>query len=225
MTVFKNKQSKMFNSVHGTTALDHKLRIRMKMSCDEYVMADAIHKMMIKGKEATNGRIHRWTGFSFNEVNGEKEAIKLLVILVKKGWIVQDKKKDILVTKKYQAYMDMELDDDYEFFWLKREDRMWTGSKPEGKKLFEKLSVNVGSKYLIQQKEDYFKFLLFQVNRDRPIMNVTTFLNQEKERFKEPWDEYLKNSMKKAGVETDEEKLAKQQQKPMTYDEKEKRFE
>jgi hypothetical protein len=187
------------NPIHGSTVINHRIRIKLKLSCDEYVLIDLIHKLMITNKVLSKERIRNWTGFTMEEVKPLFKSLK------EKGLYGKVRNKEdklqYVVTKRYQLAHKIEIDDDFEYFWQKSSNKTWTGSKKAGKMLYVKLVSKYGSEYLNAQKDAYFEYLSHTKNDWRHVMNVTTFLSIEKDRFNEAWSQYTKDI--KAGKKPD----------------------
>jgi hypothetical protein len=180
--------------IHGKSVINHKVRHRLKLSNDEYVVIDLIHRLSIQNKEFTEGRLLRWIAMKVDEVRPILSSLKSKGLYEVK---VVDGEDKFFVSKRYQKAHKIELDDDYEFFWQKRGDRKWHGSKKAGKELYNKVVARVGSQYINDQKEAYFKYLNHPSTGFRSIMNITTFLNLETQRFSENWTEYLEEAIVK----------------------------
>lgn len=179
------------NPIHGTTIINHRARHKLKISCDEYVLLDLIHKLTIKNKTLSKERIKNWIGFEYEDIKPIFKSVK------EKG--LYEKFTDVKgitrykVSKRYQTIHKIEMDDDYEEFWRPSNTRSWHGSKKAGKDLYKKLIDKYGSQYINAQKEAYFRYLEHPEVAWKTVMNVTTFLSLEKERFSENWNEYLKD--------------------------------
>ncbi len=197
LTLFKSVD---VNPIHGNTIIDHRIRHKLKLNFDEYVVIDLIHKLMITNKSFNYERLRNYIGIdllkdpdkiNYNYFSGIMKSLK-----EKK---LYDKKKDkngiiqFVVTKKYQIIHRIELDDNYELFWEKSDTHSWTGSKKAGKALYKRIIAKYGHVYINKQKENYFTFLSLKGNEWRHIMSITTFLNFEKERYNEAWGEYILN--------------------------------
>ena len=192
------------SNVHGSTIINHKVRVKLKLTIDQYTLLDLIHKLMVSNKEFTYGRIQRWIGMKKTDQKPDYKGVdphpdwdyikECMKVLKAKG-LYEHKmvkgEKQFIVTKRYQTIIQSETDDDFEFFWQKREPISWKGSKEEGRRLYHLAAAKFGTSYLNNQKEDYFEFLITE--NFRSVMNVTTFLNIDKQRFNEPWKEYTKD--------------------------------
>ena len=196
-------QSGVYNDVHGTSVIDHKLRVKMGLMMVEYVMLDFIHRVTIQKKAIDYGRIRRWTGLT-----DANEIRRIIGVLENKGLIIVEdliedgkaKRRIKGVSRKFQNICHTKEDDDFETFWSPAFEKKWTGSKQEAKKLFQVACSKFGASHVLNQKFNYFKFLSLPENAYRSVMMATVFLNMTKQRFNEPWDEYLATSIEKTNL-------------------------
>ena len=117
----KNKQisleffkSSELNNVYGSTVIEHKIRVKLKLTPEEYVVLDYIHKRQIANKDFDKG-LRGNTGYKSKE-----EILPILKSLKEKGLyefrVDNDGVKKRYVTKKYQIACKIETDDSFEEF-------------------------------------------------------------------------------------------------------------
>ena len=189
-------------SIHGTTIINHKARYKLKLSCDEYVLIDLIHKLMIQNKLMTKDRLKRWTGFDVEEARPLFNSLREKKLF--ESYKDEIDKTRYKVTKRYQIVHKLELDDNYEYFWQKKGNRTWHGSKAAGKKLYKIAADKYGVQYINNQKDSYFNYLSLEGMEWLRIQNVTTFLGTTTERYNEAWNEYAQEHLNKSRIDQPE---------------------
>lgn len=179
----------------GSTTINHSLRLKVGLNCSEYVMADCLYNFQLKRKEALISNIYNYTGFSAEE---QKVLISALIrhsIIFPPG--AND--KELTFTPKWLSEFET-VETEFEEFWSmtikdeKEKEKVvtaWPGSKVKAKDLYVKLRKKHTKDYLIQQRNDYFRYL--DLSRkdgfDRQKMMATVFLGKS-ERFAEDWEGY-----------------------------------
>ena len=180
MAVKKSYEEK----IYGKTIIDHKIRTKLNLDINEYVLLDVIEILEIKKVIFTSDDIYRMTGIQSNDVLYYVKRLKNLEFITKRNNLP-------LVTDKWKKAFEIS-DNEFDTFWFKDGKPAWTGSKKDAKKKYALARKNNSTEYLLQQRDYYFTFLAHPENNFRQKMGCSVFLNLDKERFKEPWEIYLK---------------------------------
>jgi hypothetical protein len=185
---------KEINRTHGSSVINHKIRIKLKLTMEEYCLLDLIHRLNIKDKPLNYDRIERYIGM-------DVEAAKVnLLSLFKKGLVERYKDtKKIIINPIWSKIHNTVLEDDFEVFWRKEKGISWTGSKSEAKVKYKSARESYTADFILEKKRAYFEFLSQPEMSYRTVMNAARFLNPKNEHFNESWEEYLSDLIKKRG--------------------------
>lgn len=133
----------------GTSIIDHSIRFKLKLTCDEYILCDLIYQF---NKRYKVGKIDykkylSTIGFIPDEV------VRIGKDLRSKGFITDDLKKNRITTT---ILWDNNFDDDAQF------EELWTlhpkGNKAEARENFMKSIRMVGYNLLTEKLQDYLEF-------------------------------------------------------------------
>lgn len=192
MEDIKNYKSKP-PKIIGSTKINHALRVKMELGCQEFVLMEAIVTLRAKHKPVTDMSVYQLTGLV------PQEATMTLESLVRKGFIfpmaTADGAPDI--APKWNTFFTS-AEDEFDEFWTKDGKVCWTGSKPKAKQLYIQRRKDEDKEFLIGQRDAYFEFLEVTAKGgfNRPKMMCTVFLGAQ-ERFMEDWQEYTKEELEK----------------------------
>lgn len=172
-------------NTNGITIINHRIRLKLGLTMEEYAMLDFIHnKCFLQNKDFTFERIERYTGLD------KDQAAKVIYELNARGMIYKKEGK-IHVSNQWAEKHGQETDDAFEIFWQKEENKSWPGSKKVAKTLFMKLlDLGITTEFLIARKRAYFDYLRQPEASYRQTMMATVFLNEKTERYNEPWEDY-----------------------------------
>jgi hypothetical protein len=205
LTDYKSKKPEP----NGITTINHNVRCRMQLDCNEYVLIEYIVKIRERYILYDYGLCYLATGF----VPEQQEM--LLRRLFNKEFIAYinhpNGQKDIKPTGKWDELFFDQIERQFDRFWTEdingKSRTAWNGSKPEAYKIFRNLVPQYGFDKLMQQRKSYFRFLELQKSVrgfDRQRMMATVFLNMQKERYNEDWagqvEELEKLRKEKEGV-------------------------
>lgn len=173
---------------HGSSVINHKVRMKLNLTMEEYCLLDLIHRLNLKGKEVNYDRIERYIGLNM-------EAGKsTLLSLHKKGFIARNgSSTQIIVNKIWSKIHETVMEDDFEVFWRKEKGISWTGSKKEALVKYKSTRESYTADFILEKKRAYFEFLSQPEMSFRQVMNAARFLNPKNEHFNEPWEDYLKD--------------------------------
>lgn len=195
---FREYASREYARVHGSSVIDHRVRLELSITTDQYCLLDMIHRIQATDKLLSYDRVYRWVGL------GKTEYVEALRVLYKENLIVKEKTLDkdgksiikYKISLRYQKIKNSKMDDDFGWFWEKSKTNMWKGSKQNAKQLFKKAVAKFGIEYILKQKVLYFEYLDLPENDYLHCMHATTFLSMSDMRFAEPYDEYIQNANK-----------------------------
>lgn len=167
--------------ISGTSVINHKIRVSLVLSCNEYVMMDYLHR---KGTEGFyQDKIYLNTGFN------EEQTKILLNKLLQKGFLHNSNNNFSLGDKWARAFPDAE--EDFKNFWYKDGKAVWPGSKPQAKYFYFELRKFVKKEVLIESRDNYFQFLelVKETGFNRATMAAERWLNPKNEYYNSNWKE------------------------------------
>jgi hypothetical protein len=165
------------------SVINHNIRDRINITCDEYVIIDVCERMYIKNKNYTTNDVRDRLGY---EVDFIKEMVKSLFA---KGLLEKLDNESPRATDKWKRLFLVSESDFEEFIKpVTYPNRIikWTGSKADAKDKYEKAIKIVSPMYLLERKKAYFDFLSRTPHRD--IMAAAVFLNVKTRRYSEEWE-------------------------------------
>ena len=182
---------------HGSSVINHKVRMKLKLTMEEYCLLDLIHRLNLRGKDLNYDRIERYIGTDM------ETGKNTMLALHKKGLIYRLKdNSQIQINTIWSKIHNTVIEDDFETFWRKENGRSWTGSKKEAMMKYKQARESYTSDFILEKKRSYFLFLSQPEMSYRQVMNAARFLNPKFEHFNEPWEEYLRELQSKR-VKTD----------------------
>ena len=177
------------NKVIGHTTINHKIRITLNLTCDEYCLIDLIEKCKSKKIKFTYEESYKRLGY-------EKEVVNAIMNQLQGRKLLKWEEKEFRVTKLWIEQFEIS-QEEFDAFWepMKFQGRTirWTGSKFDAQKKYIKARREYEGSYLYFQKQNYFR-LLFE-KPERPIMAASVFLNMETKRFIEEFHTQLSRSI------------------------------
>ena len=185
--------------ISGTTTINHEARVKLQLTCSEYVMMDYLYKCKNKGIPPEIEKTFINTGFS----HGEQEII--LKSLVKKDFI-RISSFDALpaFTPKWEeGFPNGELEF-IEEFWRKDGKAIWlTSSRKASLKFYTELRKVYPKEVIIEARNHYLEYLEWERKRgfDRAIMMAERWLNPKNEHFMTDWKEMTDQIKKKLNPE------------------------
>lgn len=187
------------DKIYGITEINHRLRVKGKLTCNEYVLCSAIESYQIKNViDFSAEDIYRNTGLKIDYFK-----TKLIPKLIIDGYIrIHEKtKRPQLTDKWFNIFTISNLE--FDNFWCDKSGQfgekdkvVWMGSKKQALKLYKKVREKFSENHLLRQRYYYFKFLdLYnnKYNTSRQKMMATVWLNPQNERFNEDWKQYCKD--------------------------------
>lgn len=186
MPIFTDFQVEQRIRTHGSSVINHKVRMKLKLTMEEYCLLDLIHRLNLKDKEVNYDRIERYIGLNL------EDGKRTLLSLHSKGFIARYKNTTkIVVNKIWSQVHETVVEDDFEVFWRKENGISWTGSKKEAMVKYKSARESYTADFILEKKRAYFLFLSQPEMSFRQVMNAARFLNPKNEHFNEPWEEYL----------------------------------
>jgi hypothetical protein len=181
----------LINTIIGHTEINHKIRIFLNLSCEEYCLVDLIEKCHAKKVEFTYQECYRRIGI-------EKQRIDELISTLRKYKIIEIVKDEYITGSLWRNQFEVS-QEEFNAFWEKvifpnGRKISWTGSKTDAFNKYKMARKKYEGTYLYKKKTDYFN-LLFE-NPERPIMMASVFLNLQTERFTEDFASQLKRTKK-----------------------------
>ena len=179
--------------ITGFSTINHNLRIKMQITCSEYVMMDYIYTSQIKKRIPEMTECYRKTGFT------DKEQNILVHALVQKGLVLMpksDQQTGFEITDKWNQHFHT-LDQEFENeFWVDLDEEKgkivnaWPGSKTQALKNYKLVRKNHTLEFLLKQRHHYFKYLkaCHDTGFMRQKLMCSVFLGPQ-ERFLENWEE------------------------------------
>ncbi len=180
--------------ITGVTTINHSNRIKLGLTCDQYVLASCLADIIRENKDPLTSRVFRRTGFS------EQAQEHLLLRLIEKGILYPTSPSEPikLSNKWYDLFAEIEREFEEDFWTDKDGKTAWPGSKKKAKELYIKLRKKEDKEYILRQKRYYFKLLHYTnlLGFDRSKMMATVFLGPQ-ERYSENWKEQADEKEKK----------------------------
>jgi len=184
----------------GSTTINHEARVRLGLTCSEYVLLEHLHHAKEKHDRGNPESIYLNTGFVMNEVealmrNLMQKGFVAIVSGVGSGIAASNTAgpEFMLSTKWNDGFADIEKEFD-QFFWKIDGKVQWTGTRKKALEYYIKLRKRHSKDYLVKQRDDYFKFLdLQKILRkfDQQRLMCQVFLNPANERFAENYADYI----------------------------------
>lgn len=182
--------------INGYSYINHKVRVKLNLTCSEYVMMELIEKAELARKILTDELVYKKTGFN------DKARWIIINNLIEKGMILNAFDGVTTTTDKWKnAFGNYQVE--FKKFWFKNGRVFFPGSKKKTLVLFRKVRKGHGLDYLIYQRDQYDRYL--------DLVHKTGFNRQKMvgERWLDPEDEYFKTDWKKMADEI-EMKLIKE---------------
>ena len=177
-------------SINGSTTINHEARVRLGLTCSEYVLMSHLANIQEKKKKHENLSFYLSTGF------GPSEITALFKALIGKGfvYISNPAEGDYEVTSKWNdGFADIEKEFDNKF-WKVDGKVAWTGTRKKALEYYVKLRKRHAKDFLVKQRDDYFTFLDLQYklrNFDQQKTMCQVFLNPMNERYLEDYADYI----------------------------------
>lgn len=201
--------------ITGSSTINHEIRVKLQLTCSEYVLIDHMHRKELKGEMADTLSVYVNTGFT------EQNQELLVKSLIAKGFIRIEQGQVIKLTSKYEDAFP-NLDKEFEEFWIEtlpdkgdlNHTKMirhvaWTGTKKKALEYWHKLRKKHTFDYLMAQRSAYFEYLELEHKRGfaRQRMMCQVFLNPGSERYMEDYADYAKQLKIKLGLLKEETKI------------------
>lgn len=177
--------------ITGKTVIDHKKRVKLTLSCDEFVLAQAIEDIVgdlafntVKGYE----NVYKMTGFT----NIEYRSIGS--ILIQKGIFKRLADNNVRLVSPWEA--DTSSQKDFDEFW---DEYGKVGNKKAAKKSFLK-ALKVTDLDHLKERWKAYKAHLEESGQSQ--LHMSTWLNPDNERWN---DEYKSSSVKKIAKANEQE--------------------
>lgn len=186
--------------ITGSSTINHEIRVKLELTCSEYVLIDHMHRKELKGEMADTLSVYINTGFT------EQNQTLLIKSLIAKGFLFIEPGQKIVLTSKW-ADSFSNLDKEFEAFWYEFDDNVkrvvaWTGTKKKALEYWHKLRKKHSFEYLMSQRNAYFEYLKLEHKRGfaRQRMMCQVFLNPGSERYMEDYADYAKQLKIKLGL-------------------------
>lgn len=180
----------------GSTTINHAARVKLGLTCSEYVILDHLFRQETKEKMADTLTTYIKTGFEV------QEAHALFNALVIKGFIYINGPDSFELTDKWrEAFPDIELEFE-NCFWLENGKVAWTGTKKKALEHYIRIRQKYSKDFIVTQRTNYFEFLKLQKqlrNFDQQKLMAQVFLNPSTERFCEDYADYNRQLKEKYG--------------------------
>jgi hypothetical protein len=169
--------------VTGITTINHNKRVRLNLSCSDYVVADFLSNLKFDTLDYYENNVYSKIGCDIQQYLMSIHNLSAKGIIVINGLNTTFLFTDLWKDKKEYSFED---------FWsikeaTKGKAETWPGSKKRAQQLFEKRVKVFGLKHIMKAKDEYFKYLGREwATFDRPIMGAPVFLGPD-ERFNEDW--------------------------------------
>lgn len=170
-------------SILGSTTINHAARIKLGLTCSEYVLMNYIYHCVTKKREVDIMETYRQTGFEVSE----QEV--LLRKLIQKRFIFPENEAVPRLTGKWEtAFTDIEMEFE-NLFWKKDGKVIWTGSKKKSCDMYIRLRKKYSRDFLLEQKDQYLRLLELENKHgfDRRIMMAERWLNPSNEYYLTDW--------------------------------------
>ena len=201
----------------GDNKIEHSVRIKLGLSCEEYCVFDTIHQRKLRKKDTSFTDIENHTGLLPNVIDHAIRKMSEIILLA------VDNNKFLLNREMVKvAFQEKEtqLENEFKIFWEKEVKNgnktklvtRWPGPKEAAFIKFKIARRKYSFDFIMQQTYNYFKFLTFETWRSP--MQATKFLNVTSGQIKEDWVSQWPDYTKKEAKEV----------KPMTQKEKDKLY-
>lgn len=153
MTKYNSKNSHA--GVYGKTIIDHRLRIKMGISCNDYVVMDFIMSLFQEKKKGFSTDAHQE---QLNKAIGcyPEDIYPILKKMVDKQFLTVSK-CGYLTTNKWDQHFNRKLEEEFESLWKKYGNK---GTKARAKKYYITLSKEgITYEHIDGRIDIYLKFL------------------------------------------------------------------
>jgi len=183
----------------GKNIIEHSVRIKLGLTCDEYCVFDTILSRKKRNKTTKFADIENFSGLS-------PEIINLSILKMSQMLLLKINNNEFFLNKTMidEAFkpLDDKLEDEFEKFWKIEKDgkltNCWAGPRTAALIKFKVARKKFSFEFIMQQRSDYFKLLEHQTYRQ--VMQATKFLNiktgQIEEDFKSQWPDHFKEQSK-----------------------------
>ena len=198
--------------ITGGSTINHEIRVKLQLTCSEYVLIDHMHRKELKGEMADTLSVYISTGFT------EQNQELLIKSLIVKGFVRIEQGQNIKLTSMWEDAFP-NLDREFDLFWFetvpdkKNPTQMirqtaWTGTKKKALEYWCRLRKKHTFDYLMAQRAAYFEYLELEHKRGfaRQRMMCQVFLNPGSERYMEDYEDYAKQLKIKLGLLKEEVK-------------------
>ena len=167
--------------IYGTSTINHKVRIKCNLTCDEIVVLMYLIKFRESRKKNFSAKetdhLEKDIGFSL------KEAAPVIRSLKSKGFCTSENKVVFLTDKISEITGDVE--NQFNELWEKYNYKI---NKSGALSMFTRAIAIVDLKYLYKKLEVYNQWLDLPKNKGLAKMHLSTWLNPDNRRFD---DEYI----------------------------------
>lgn len=171
----------MGKKVYGTSTINHTIRTKCKLSCDEMVVMLYLSKFdEVKKRPFTINDIdhmERSIGFNLND-------FKFIVKDLKGKGFCTAKNNQLYITKRFEEIANPEIDEQFEQLWNEYNYKV---NRNGAISMFKRTVKVVKFDYLLRKLKLYERHLSLPRNRDLSKMHLSTWLNPDNRRFD---DEY-----------------------------------
>lgn len=181
------------SGITGSTIINHRDRVSKGLSCDEYVMIDAINFYMEKNNLKTFDsrkfdQIRKLTGFEKDKI------IELGKILKRREFLIDSGDKKYKINGK--LWNDEEIIKGFEKLW-----KLYgkVGNRRNAESMYKKAVKIEGHEYLLVKVRIYKKFL---AHSDQFPLHFSTFLNPKNKRYNDNFEIKKKDGEKKTELPT-----------------------
>ena len=182
--------------IHGISEIIHSIRVKLKLSMEEYVFILFIEQHLFDKKTLTFTDVYLSTGI-------EKDAAKSLIMILRgKNFLVQEHGRITGVTNLWKNEFKISKTEFEK--WFKDGELKWTGSKKKGQELYKKARKKHSFNEMFEYRDNYFKLLKITKERksfNRQIMSVERFLGPTNELYLSNWIEQIDEIIKEYPLE------------------------
>jgi len=157
--------------ITGESTIIHSTRVKLKLTCDEYILADLFRRAEIAKKSLNPELIFKKIGYNIDETTLIIQSLYDKSMLIPNIDIYKSK-----VTKLFDNAFGS-LEQEFEEFWHVNGKSFWPGGKTETFKAYKKARIRYKFEFIMKVREAYISMLASQPYRQRMI--ATRFLNSE----------------------------------------------
>ena len=173
----------------GSSFINHDNRVKLNLTCSEYVMMEYIYKCVKNNEEVVFDQMFINTGFT-----KEQQGI-LIRNLVEKGFVFPKETPIPLISDKWESVFP-DIEKEFEEFWHEiidgKRKAAWQGSKKDAFSKYKIIRKEISKELAFNQREFYFEFLNLEKKYrkfSRQRMMCSVFLGPQRRIF-EDWANY-----------------------------------